>query len=79
MEEINVANIVEIVGLVGVLVGIYNRIAVKMKEQEMKIAALEQQVKAFEQDKHTIYKKLDVITSMLTEIKIELIQKQDRE
>jgi hypothetical protein len=77
--EINITNIIEIVGFASVMVGIYVKMQVKAKEMEMKIASLEQQIRAFEQDKHHIYKKLDQITSMLTEIKIEVIQKQDRE
>jgi flagellar capping protein FliD len=76
---INITNIVEIFGFLAMLVGIYNRMTVKLKEQEMKIIALEQRLSKAEQEDHFLYKKLDEIMKMLTEIKIELQQKQDRE
>jgi hypothetical protein len=76
--EINITNIVEIFGFAAALVGVYVKMQVKQKEQEMKIVALEQRLQSVEQDKHHIYKKLDQITEMLTDIKIELKEKQDR-
>lgn len=76
--EINLTNIIEIVSFGVMLVGIYNRMTVKMKEQEMKIVALEQRVTKAEQEDHNLYKKLDQIMQMLTDIKIELKEKQDR-
>lgn len=79
MSEINLTNIIEIVSFSSLLVGVYNRITVKMKEQEMKIIALEQRLQKAEQEDHFLYKKLDEIMKMLTEIKIELTQKQDRQ
>lgn len=78
-SEINITNIVEIFGFAAALVGIYVRMQVKAKEQEMKTVALEQRLTKAEQEDHFIYKKLDDIMKMLTEIKIELQQKQDRE
>lgn len=78
VSGINITNIIEIVGFAAMLVGIYNRMSVKLKEQEMKVVALEQRLQSAEQEKHHIYKKLDQITEMLTDIKIELKEKQDR-
>lgn len=78
-SEINITNIIEIVGFAAMLVGIYNRMSVKMKEQEMKISALEQRVARAELEDHNLYKKLDQIMQMLTDIKIELKEKQDRD
>jgi hypothetical protein len=77
--EINITNIIEIVSFAVMLVGIYNRMSVKMKEQEMKIVALEQRVARAELEDHNLYKKLDQIMQMLTDIKIELKEKQDRD
>lgn len=79
MAEINITNIIEIVSFGSLLVGVYNRITVKMKEQEMKIIALEQRIQKAEQEDHFLYKKLDEIMKMLTEIQINLTQKQDRQ
>lgn len=76
---INITNIVEIFGFAAMLVGIYNRMTIKLKEQEMKIAALEQRLSRAEQEDHNFYKKLDQIMQMLTDIKIELKEKQDRD
>lgn len=76
---INITNIVEIFGFAAMLVGIYNRMTVKLKEQEMKIQSLEQRVARAEQEDHNLYKKLDQIMQMLTDIKIELKEKQDRD
>lgn len=76
---INITNIVEIFGFLAMLVGIYNRMTVKLKEQEMKISSLEQRVARAEQEDHNLYKKLDQIMQMLTDIKIELKEKQDRD
>jgi hypothetical protein len=75
---INITNIIEIFGFLAMLVGIYNKLTVKLKEQEMKIIALEQRINRAEQEDHLLYKKLDEIMKMLTEIKIDLTQKQDR-
>ena len=76
---INITNIIEIFGFLAMLVGIYNRMTVKLKEQEMKIVSLEQRVSRAEQEDHNLYKKLDQIMQMLTDIKIELKEKQDRD
>lgn len=76
---INITNIVEIVGFAAMLVGIYNRMSVKMKEQEMKIVAMEQRLTKAEQEDHHLNKKLDQIMTMLTEIRVELKEKQDRD
>jgi hypothetical protein len=76
--EINITNIVEIFVFAATIVGVHVRNQVKQKEMEMKILALEQRLQAAEQDNHHIYKKLDQITDMLIEIKIELQRKQDR-
>lgn len=76
---INITNIVEIFGFLATLVAIYNRMTVKLKEQEMKIQSLEQRVARAEQEDHNLYKKLDQIMQMLTDIKIELKEKQDRD
>lgn len=75
---INITNIVEIFGFAAMLVGIYNRMTVKLKEQEMKIMAMEKRLQDAEQEDHYIYKKLDQITDMLTDIKIDITKKQDR-
>jgi hypothetical protein len=77
--EINITNIVEIFLFAASLVGLYVRMQVKAKEQEMKIIALEQRVTKAEQEDHNMYKKLDQIMQMLTDIKIELKEKQDRD
>jgi len=77
--EINITNIIEIVSFAIALVGVYVRMQVKQKEQEMKIIALEQRVSRAEQEDHNLYKKLDQIMQMLTDIKIELKEKQDRD
>jgi septal ring factor EnvC (AmiA/AmiB activator) len=76
---INITNIVEIFGFLAMMVGIYNRMTVKLKEQEMKIQALEHRLVRAEQEDHHLYKKLDEIMKMLTDIKIELKEKQDRD
>lgn len=76
--EINITNIVEIFGFAAALVGVYVKGQVKAKEQEMKIIALEQRITKAEQEDHFMYKKLDQIMEMLTDIKIELKEKQDR-
>lgn len=78
-SEINITNIIEIVSFAIALVGVYVRMQVKQKEQEMKIIALEQRVTRAEQEDHNLYKKLDQIMQMLTDIKIELKEKQDRD
>lgn len=77
--EINITNIVEIVSFGVMLVGIYNRMTVKMKEQEMKIVALEQRLARAELEDHNLNNKLDQIMVMLTDIKVELKEKQDRD
>lgn len=77
--EINITNIIEIVSFAVALVSVYVRMQVKQKEQEMKIIALEQRITRAEQEDHNLYKKLDQIMQMLTDIKIELKEKQDRE
>lgn len=77
--EINITNIVEIFLFAASLVGIYVRLQVKAKEQEMKIVALEQRIARAEQDDHHLYNKLDEIMKMLTDIKLELKEKQDRD
>jgi hypothetical protein len=77
--EINITNIVEIFLFAGSMVGMYVRMQVKSKEQEMKIIALEQRLQRAEQDDHNLYKRLDQIMQMLTDIKIEMKEKQDRE
>lgn len=76
---INITNIVEIFGFLAMMVGIYNRMTVKLKEQEMKIQSLEHRLARAEQEDHNLYKKLDQIMQMLTDIKIELKEKQDRD
>jgi hypothetical protein len=76
---INITNIVEIFGFAAMLVGIYNRMTVKLKEQEMKIQALEQRLERAEADDHHLNNKLDEIMKMLTDIKLELKEKQDRD
>jgi hypothetical protein len=77
--EINITNIVEIFGFAAALVGVYVKMQVKQKEQEMKIQSLEQRVARAEQEDHNLYKKLDQIMQMLTDIKVELKEKQDRD
>jgi hypothetical protein len=77
--EINITNIVEIFLFAGSMVGMYVRMQVKSKEQEMKIIALEQRLQRAEQDDNNLYKRLDQIMQMLTDIKIEMKEKQDRE
>lgn len=76
--EINITNIIEIVSFAVALVSVYVRMQVKQKEQEMKIIALELRLNRAEQEDHNLYKKLDQIMEMLTDIKIELKEKQDR-
>lgn len=77
--EINITNIIEIVSFAVALVSVYVRMQVKQKEQEMKIIALEQRITRAELEDHNLYKKLDQIMQMLTDIKIELKEKQDRD
>lgn len=77
--EINLSNVIEIFGFGFAIVGIYVRMQVRAKEQEMKVNALEQRLQRAEQEDSNLYKKLDQIFNMLTEIKIDLTQKQDRE
>lgn len=79
MEIITIGNIIQIFLFAGAIIGVYVRAQVKQKELEMKIKTLEDRTTRVEQEDHHIYKKLDQITQMLTDIKVQLANKLDRE
>lgn len=78
MQDINITNIIEIFLFAGAIIGVYVRGQVKQKEMDMKIKNLEERCARVEQEDHHIYKKLEQITIMLMEIKVELANKLDR-
>lgn len=79
VTEINTKDIIELLLFAATIAGVYVRLQVKLKELDMKIIALELRVTKAEQEDHELYKKLDQIMTLLTEIRIEVTKKQDRE
>jgi hypothetical protein len=79
LTEINTKDIVELLLFAAAIAGVYVRLQVKLKELDMKIIALELRVTKTEQEDHEFNKKLDQIMSLLTEIRIEVTKKQDRQ
>jgi len=60
------------VGTIGVLIGIYMRMELKLKELDVRVQALEQTDKAMNA-------KLDRIMDAIQDVKLELRDKADRE
>jgi hypothetical protein len=79
VTEINTKDIIELLLFAAAIAGVYVRLQVKLKELDMKIIALELRVTKTEQEDHDFYKKLDQIMNLLTEIRIEVTKKQDRQ
>lgn len=69
---------IQIIVIAGALIGIYTKMVTKQKEQDMKIVALESKLASAERHDDRIMDKLDEITDGITELKIQLNNKQDR-
>ena len=78
VTEISTKDIIELLLFAAAIAGVYVRLQVKLKELDMKIIALELRVTKTEQEDHELYKKLDQIMNLLTEIRIEVTKKQDK-
>lgn len=71
-------SILQIIGLLGVIVGLHVKNQTKMKELEMKIIAIENDISHSEKQDEKIMTKLDAIGSDITDIKIQLQNKADK-
>lgn len=71
-------DILQIIGLLGVVVGLHVKNQTKMKELEMKIIAIENDITHSEKQDEKIMNKLDAIGSDITDIKIQLQNKADK-
>lgn len=71
-------DILQIIGLLGVVVGLHVKNQTKMKELEMKIIAIENDISHSEKQDEKIMTKLDAIGSDITDIKIQLQNKADK-
>lgn len=80
---------IQILGIAGILIGIYVKMVTKQAQQDMKIDSLEREynmkILALEKDFEMMQKysdkimdKLEEITDSLTSLKIQIQNKQDR-
>lgn len=74
----NVESILQIIGLLGIIVGLHVKNQTKMKELEMKIIAIENDISHSEKQDDKIMDKLDAIGEDITQIKIQLQNKADK-
>lgn len=71
--------LIEIFIALGALIGVYVKLQTKIKELDMKMIALEAKIISSEKQDDRIMDKLDEITDSLTELKIQINNKQDRQ
>jgi len=75
----NPSDILEIVVFAGALIGVWVRLQTKLKELDMRMAAMEQKDKHDDNQNEKVMKKLDHISEQIFEVKIQLNNKQDRD
>ena len=74
----NPSDILEIVVFAGALIGVWVRLQTKLKELDMRMAAMEQNISHVEKQDDKIMDKLEHISEQIHEVKIQLNNKQDR-
>jgi septal ring factor EnvC (AmiA/AmiB activator) len=71
--------VIQLLLFAGAIVGIYVRMQTKLKELDMRMSAIEQEVAHTQKQDDKIMVKLDQISEQIFEVKIQLNNKQDRD
>jgi uncharacterized protein YoxC len=79
MENISGAFLIQFLILTGALIGVWVRLQTKLKEIDMRMTAMEQEMKHADSQNEQVMKKLDRISEQIFEVKLQLNNKQDRE
>jgi uncharacterized protein YoxC len=79
MENISGAFLIQFLILTGALIGVWVRLQTKLKEIDMRMTAMEQEMKHADSQNDQVMKKLDRISEQIFEVKLQLNNKQDRE
>ena len=78
-EMISFSMVIQLLVVLGGLAGVWNRVQVKLRELDMKLLLLETRINSVEKIDEKILDKLDQISEQLSDLKIELNNKQDKQ
>ena len=76
---ISFSMVIQLLVVLGGLAGVWNRVQVKLRELDMKLLLLETRINSVEKIDEKILDKLDQISEQLSDLKIELNNKQDKQ
>lgn len=79
MEDISLSGVLEVLAFAGTMITVYIKIQIKIKEIEMNIMRINEKMTFAEKQDDKILERLDKIFDEITTMKIELIQKADKE
>lgn len=77
-DEMKPSDLVEILLFFGALITLWVRLQTKLKELDMRMAAMERDLKHVESQDDRIMDKLEEISAQVQDVKIQLVNKQDR-
>ena len=78
MAQLNLESIIQLIVLLGGILSLYIHLRTKLKELEMRVKMMEERVELAEKQDDKILQKLDTITDHITNIRVELQNKQSR-
>lgn len=78
VEQVSLLQVLQILAIIGGGIAIYVKMQTKLKELEIRMAQLEKSVEHNDKQDDLILQKLEDIKDQITELKVEMQNKQDK-